>query len=150
MSSNSFASFLSQTSNLVHRSLLLDISFWSPKFTSHDLHRSLAGRAKRSFYFGPPKINDSNSKLSLLWLHNLEKMEKNYEDINTTVSFSVLRCFRSKGYLLLITAHGRMYNYYLLTQKKAVHKTEHMSCPVFSCCVHIPSHSFQFCHSCHQ
>ena len=25
----------------------------------------------------PPKINGSNSKWSLLWLHNLEKMEKN-------------------------------------------------------------------------
>ena len=32
------------------------------------------------FYFGPPKINGSNSKISLLWLHNLEKEEKNYED----------------------------------------------------------------------
>ena len=46
------------------------------------------------FFFGggggPPKINGSNSKLSLLCLHNLEKKEKNYEDINTTVSFSVL------------------------------------------------------------
>ena len=36
-------------------------------------------------------------------------MEKNYDDISTTVSFSVLRCFRSTGYLLLITAHERMY-----------------------------------------
>ena len=77
LSSNSFASFLSQTSNLVHRSLHL--STWSPRFTSHDLYlrcRSLASRAKRSFYFGPPKINGSNSKLSLLWLHNLEKKRK--------------------------------------------------------------------------
>ena len=40
--------------------------------------------------------------------------------------------------------------YYLLAQKKAAHKTKHMSRPVFSCCVHISSHSFQFCHSCHQ
>ena len=73
----SFASFLSQTSNLVHRSLHL--STWSPRFTSHSLYlrrRSLASRAKRSFYFGPPKINGSNSKLSLLWLHNLEKMKR--------------------------------------------------------------------------
>ena len=106
LSSNSFASFLSQTSNLVHRSLHL--STWSPRFTSHDLYlrrRSLASRAKRSFYFGPPKINGSNCKLSLLWLHNLEKMEKNYEDINTTVSFSVLRCF---VHYVLIIAHKRM------------------------------------------
>ena len=40
--------------------------------------------------------------------------------------------------------------YYLLTQKKAAHKTKHMYRPVFSCCIHIPSHSVQFCHSCHQ
>ena len=32
-------------------------------------------------------------------------MKKKYEDINTTVSFSVLRCFRSS----LIIAHERMY-----------------------------------------
>ena len=77
VSSNSFASFLSQTSNLVQGSLHL--STWSPRFTSHDLYLrcwSLASRAKRSFYFGPPKINGSNSKLSLLWLHNLEKKWK--------------------------------------------------------------------------
>ena len=29
-----------------------------------------------NFYFGPPKINSSNSKLSLLWLHNLEKRKR--------------------------------------------------------------------------
>ena len=107
-SSNSFGSFLSQTSNLVHRSLHL--STWSPRFTSHNLYlrcRSLASRAKRSFYFGPPKINGNNSKLSLLWVRNFEKIEKNYDNINTTVSFSVLRCFRSTGYLLLIISHER-------------------------------------------
>ena len=101
-----------QTSNLVHHSLHL--STWSPRFTSHDLYLrcwSLASRAKRSFYFGPPKINGSNLRLSLLWLRNKKKnfLEKNYVDINTTVSFSVLRCFRSAGYLLLMTAHERMY-----------------------------------------
>ena len=75
LSSNSFSSFLSQTSNLVHRSL----STWSPRFTSHDLYlrcRSLASRAKRSFYFGLPKINGSNSKWSQLWLHNLKRKKK--------------------------------------------------------------------------
>ena len=37
-----------------------------PATTGIDLRcRSLASRAKRSFYFGPPKINGSNSKLSL-------------------------------------------------------------------------------------
>ena len=44
--SNSFASFLLQTSNFVHRSLHL--STWSPRFISHDLYvrcRSLASRA---------------------------------------------------------------------------------------------------------
>ena len=35
LSDNSFASFLSQTSNLVHSSLHL--STWSPRFNSHDL-----------------------------------------------------------------------------------------------------------------
>ena len=35
----------------------------------------------------------------------LKKMEKNYEDINTIFSVSILRCFRSTGYLLLITAY---------------------------------------------
>ena len=85
LSSNSFASFLSQRSNLVHCSLHLFT--WSPRFTSHDLYlrcQSPASWAKRSFYFAPPKINCSNSKLSLLWFLNLEKMEKNYKDINTT------------------------------------------------------------------
>ena len=60
LSSNNFASFLSQTSILVHRSLHLSI--WSPRYTSHDLYlrcRSLASRA------------NPNSRLSLLWLHNL-------------------------------------------------------------------------------
>ena len=40
--------------------------------------------------------------------------------------------------------------YYLLLQKKVGHKTRHMSHPMFSCCVHIPSTSFQFCHSYYQ
>ena len=51
--------------------------------------------------------------ISLLLLHNLYKKlknpEKNYKNKNTTVSFSVLRCFRSTGYMLLIIAHERMY-----------------------------------------
>ena len=53
-------------------------------------------------------------------------MEKNYEDINTTVSFSVLRCFRSKGYLLLIIAHERMYILYISTKEGGTQNT----CPV--------------------
>ena len=75
--SNSFASFLSLTSNLVHHSP--NLSTWSPRFPSHDWYLccwSLASRAKHSFYFGPLKTNGSNSKLSLLWLHNLEKNGK--------------------------------------------------------------------------
>ena len=72
-----------------------------------------------------------------------EKMEKNYEDINTIVSFSVVRCFRSKGYLLFIIAHERMYLLSISTKEGGTQKKT-------SCCVHIPSHSFQFCHSCHQ
>ena len=111
LSSNSFASFLSQTSNLVHRSLHL--STWSPRFTSHDLYLrcwSLASRAKRSFYLGPLKINGSIVVVTPNYLcFDCIILEKNYEDINTTVSFSVLRCFRSTGCLFLIIAHERMY-----------------------------------------
>ena len=132
-----FSSFLSQTSNLVHRSLHL--STWSPRFTSHNLYlrcRSLASRAKRSFYFGLPKINGSNSKLSLLWLHNLEKMEKNYEDINTTDSFSVLRCFRSTGYLLLITAHERMYLLSINTKEGGTQNKTHIPSRVLLLCTY--------------
>ena len=57
---NSFASFLLQTSNLMHSSLHL-----SHRFTSCDLYLhcwSVPSRAKCSFCFGPPEINDSNSK----------------------------------------------------------------------------------------
>ena len=35
------------------------------RFTSRDMYlrcRSFADQAKRSFYFGPPKVNGSNSK----------------------------------------------------------------------------------------
>ena len=135
LSSNSFVSFLSQTSNLVQRSLHL--SNWSPKFTSHNVYvrcQSLASWDKCSFYFGPPKINGSNSKLSLLWLHNLEKMEKNYEDINTTVSFSVLCCFHSTGYLLLITAHERMYLLSINTKEGSTQNKIHVpSCVLLLC-----------------
>ena len=45
--------------------LWLHLSTWSPRFTSRDRYmrcRSLASRAKHSFYFGSPKIIGSNSK----------------------------------------------------------------------------------------
>ena len=51
-------------------------------------------------------------------------MEKNYEDINATVSFSVLR---STGYLLLIIAHERMY---LLSINTKEGGTKQNTCPV--------------------
>ena len=176
LSSNSIASFLSQTSNLVHHSLHL--STWSPRsprFTSHDLYLccwSLASRAKRSFYFGPLMINGSNSKLSLFWLHNFPP--KNGKELwrykhrcfilsSSLLSFNFLLIIAHYYYYwsLLYSAilrsradslrsHMKECIYYLLTQTKAAHKTKHISRPVFSCCVHIPSHSFQFCHSCHQ
>ena len=47
----------------------LSLSTWPPRFTSHDLYlrcRSLASRAKRSFYFGPPKIIDDDVGLHVL------------------------------------------------------------------------------------
>ena len=53
-------------------------------------------------------------------------MEKNYEDINTTVSFSVLRCFCSKGYLLLIIAHEKMHLLSINTKEGGTQNT----CPV--------------------
>ena len=45
--------------------LRTSLSTWSHRFTSRDLYlrcRSLASQAKRSFYLGSPKINDSISK----------------------------------------------------------------------------------------
>ena len=115
------------------------LSTWSPRFTSHDLYLhcwSLASQAKRSFYFGPLKINGSNSKLSLLWLHNLEKMEKNYEAINSTVSFSVLRCFRSMGYLLIVIAHERMYLLSINTKEGGTQNKIHVLSYVLLLCTY--------------
>ena len=77
LSSSSLASFLSQTSNLVHRSLHL--STWSPWFTSRDLYlrcRAVASRAKLSCYFGPPKINGSNSKSISALIKKKKKKKK--------------------------------------------------------------------------
>ena len=51
-------------------------------------------------------------------------MEKNYEDINTTVSFSVLRCFRSTGYLLRVIAHERMYLLSINTKEGGTQNTK--------------------------
>ena len=85
------------------------VSTWSPRFTSHDLYlhcRSLASRAKRSFYFGPPKINGSNS----------------------TVSFSVLCCFRSTGCLLLTRKHERMYLLSINTKEGGTQNTCSVPC----------------------
>ena len=73
------------------------LSTWSPRFISCDLDPrcwSLANWAK-CFYFGPLKINGTNSKSVCFDCIILKKTEKNYETRNTTVSFSVLCCFRS-------------------------------------------------------
>ena len=86
--------------------------------------------------FFPPKINGSNSKLSQLWLHNLEKIEKNYEDINTNVSFSVPRCFRSTGYLLLIIAHQRMYLLSICTKEGGTQNKIHVPSRVLLLCTY--------------
>ena len=88
------------------------------------------------FDFGPPKINGSNSKLSLLWLHNLERTEKNYENINTTVSFSVLRSFRSTGYLLHIIAHERMHLLSINTKEDGTQSKTHVPSPVLFLCTY--------------
>ena len=63
-------------------------------------------------------------------------MEKNDEDINTTVSFSALRCFRSTGCLHLIITHERMYLLSFNT-KEGAHETKHMFRPAFPSCIHI-------------
>ena len=56
-------------------------------------------------------------------------MEKNYEDINTTVSFSVLRCFRSKGYLFHIIANKRMYLLSVNTKEGSTLNKTHIPSP---------------------
>ena len=69
------------------------------------------------------------------------------------VSFSVLRCFRSMSLFAPIgeIAHERMHVLSIISYKtKERHQTRHMSRPVFSCCAHISSNSFQFCHFYHQ
>ena len=56
-------------------------------------------------------------------------MEKNYEDINTAVSFSVLRRFCSTSYLLLIIAHERLYLLSVNTKEGGTqNKTHVLSC----------------------
>ena len=140
LSSNSFGSFLSQTSNLVHRSLHL--STWSPRLTSHDLYlrcRSLASRAKRSFYFGPPKINGRNSKK---WKRTM-KIKTPLFHSQFFVAF-VLQFFVA---LFLITAHERMYSLSVRTKEGSTH-----TCPVpCSLVVYIFLIILFNCfHSCHQ
>ena len=96
------------------------LSTWSPRFTSCDLYlhcQCLASWAKLCFYFGPPKINGSNTNLPLLWLHNFEKGKNTHKKrkilwsyrLNTIVSFTVLCCFHSMGSLLHVTAHEIMH-----------------------------------------
>ena len=63
-------------------------------------------------------------------------MEKNYEDINTTVSFSVLRCFRSTGYLLLIIADERMYLLSIDTKEGGTQNKTHVVCRVLLLCTY--------------
>ena len=116
------------------------LSTWSRRFTSRDLYlpcRSLASRARRSFYFGPPKINGSNStSISALIAWPWNNGKKNYENINTTFSFSVLCFFRSVGYLLHITAHERMHLLPVNTKEGGTQNKLHVPSRVLLLCTY--------------
>ena len=134
--SNSFTSFLLPTSNLVHRSP--NLSTWSSRFPSHDLYLccwSLASRAKHSFYFGPLKTNGSNSKLSLLCLHNPPKNGKELGKYkHHCFILSVLRCFHSTGYLPHIIEHERMYLLSINTKEGGIQNKKYVtSCVLLLC-----------------
>ena len=98
-------SFLYLSSNSFARRLTL----WTALSTSPPGHPGLPAitcicvvgflPVELNVYFSPPTI-----KLMVTTPNYPEKMEKNYEDINTTVSFSVLHCFRSMGYFLHINS----------------------------------------------
>jgi len=131
------------------------LSTWSPRFISRDLYLCLAIRAKWSCHFGPPKINGSSSKFnSALIAKPWEKTNKNGKILwkykhHCSILISSLLSFSG------LFANERIHSIIIsLIQKKAHHKAIHMSCPVSSWCVHIPSNSFffsfQFCHSYHQ
>ena len=66
-----------------------------------------------------------------------KNLEKNDEDINTTVSFSVLCCFRSMGCLHLIITHERTYLLSFNTKEGGTQNKTHVPVPVFSSCIHI-------------
>ena len=119
--------------------LSIALSTWSPRFTCLDLYqccRSVASLAKRCFYLDHPKMNGSKSVSTLIassWTNRNELW--NYQHHYTP--FSVLRCFRSMGYLLQQEKKRiKECIYYPLIQNRAGHKTRHVpSHPVFSSCV---------------
>ena len=115
----------------MHRSLHL--STWSPRFTSHNLYlrrRSLAVELNVLFILVFQRKMVVTPNYLCFYCMILKKMEKNYEDS----SLSVLRCFRSTGYLLLIIAHKRMYLLFINTKEGGTQNT----CPVpFSLVVYI-------------
>ena len=101
------------------------------RFTSHNLYLrcpSLASRAKRSFNFGPPKINGSTSKLSLLWLNNLEKNGKElwrYKHNCFILSFWLL------SFNGVFAPYNRTWkNVFIICYHKRRRHTKQNSCPV--------------------
>ena len=132
------------------------LSTWSPRFISRDLYLSLAIWAKRSFHFSPLKINGSSSK------SNSALIAKPWEKTKTKKHGKILWKYKHHCSILIslllsfngLFAHERIHFVIIsLIQKKARHKTIHMSCLVSSWCVHIPNNSFffsfHFCHSYH-
>ena len=61
-------------------------------------------------------------------------MEKNYEDINTTVSFSVLHCFCSVSYSFHIIVHERVYLLSINTKEGGTQNKTHIPSCVFLLC----------------
>ena len=132
------------------------LSTWSPRFTRRNLYlrrRSLASRAKHSFYFGSPKISQLQNYVCFdcIILREREREKNNNQqpwNINTTY------CFILSSSLLSFNGLFAPYNstwknaFIICWHKWRQHtKPKHVSRPVFSCCAYIPSHSFKFCHA---
>ena len=93
---------------------------WSLWFISRDLYlhcRSLANRAKRSFYFGPPTI--------CALLHNLEKTEQH----KCFILSSSLLWFNGIFAPIGETAHKRIHVLSVMSYKR-MRNTKQDTCPV--------------------
>ena len=77
LSSNSFASFLSQTSNLVHSSLHL--STWSPRFANRDMY---LGSSSVLVLIGSHSLCNSFVVNQFLFSHQMEKIPPRNNESN--------------------------------------------------------------------